>query len=40
MVDGLFKSKISYGVQMYGRVRVTVNDPESADFKSIQIVKA
>ena len=39
MVDGLFISKIRYGLQLYGRVRVSGNDPECAEFKGIQLVQ-
>ena len=28
LVDGLFTSKINYGLQLYGKVRVTENDPK------------
>ena len=39
MVDGLFTSKIRYGLQLYGRVRSGVFDPECADFGAIQIIQ-
>ena len=39
MVDGLFTSKIWYGLQLYGKVRVTENELEGVDFKSIQLVQ-
>ena len=39
MVDGHFTSKIRYGLQLYGKVRLTKNDPECANSKSIQLVQ-
>ena len=39
MVDGLFTSKIRYGLQLFGRVRVSGNDPECAELKGIQLVQ-
>ena len=39
MVDGLFTSKIRYGLQLYGKVRLTASDPENVDFKSIQLIQ-
>ena len=39
LVDGLFTSKIRYGLQLYGRVRVSEQDPENTELKSIQLVQ-
>ena len=39
IVDGLFTSKISYGVQLYGKVRLSVEDPINKDIKAIQMVQ-
>ena len=39
MVDGIFTSKIRYGLQLLGRVRSTSSDPQCADLKSIQLVQ-
>ena len=39
IVDGLFTSKIRYGLQLYGKVRTTVEDPTCADFKAIQLIQ-
>ena len=36
MVDGLFMSKIWYGLQLYGKVRTDVDCPRCEDFKVIQ----
>ena len=39
LVDGLFTSKINYGLQLYGKVRWTANDPINKDLKAIQQVQ-
>ena len=38
-VDGLFTSKIRYGLQLIGKVRTKAEDPECAIFKDIQLVQ-
>ena len=39
VVDGLFISKIRYGLQLLGKVRLTNDDPECANIKAIQLVQ-
>ena len=39
MVDGIFNSKIRYGLQLLGRVRLATLDPVCADFREIQLVQ-
>ena len=39
LVDGLFTSKLRYGIQLLGKVRTTSEDPECAAFKSLQLVQ-
>ena len=39
VVDGLFTSKLRYGLQLYGKVRSKESDPECEDFKAIQLVQ-
>ena len=39
VVDGLFTSKIRYGLHLLGKVRVTSRDPVCAIFKAIQLVQ-
>ena len=39
MVDGIFTSKIRYGLQLLGRVRSTSSDPQCADLKEIQLIQ-
>ena len=39
LVDGLFTSKIRYGLQLLGQVRTKAEDPECADFKAIQLIQ-
>ena len=39
LVDRLFMSKIRYRLQLYGRVRVSEQDPENTELKSIQLVQ-
>ena len=38
MVDGIFISKIRYGLQLLGRVRVVTEDPECGGLNAIQLV--
>ena len=37
VVDGIFTSKLRYGLHLLGKVRTTSSDPECAEFKAIQI---
>ena len=39
MVDGIFTSKIRYGLQLLGRVRMSISDPLCADLKEIQLIQ-
>ena len=39
VVDGLFTSKINYGVQLYGKVKLTQECPTNKDIKAIQMVQ-
>ena len=39
MVDGIFVSKIRYGLQLLGKVRLTGQDPENEDLREIQLVQ-
>ena len=39
IVDGLFTSKINYGIQLYGKVRTTSECPVNKDIKAIQMVQ-
>ena len=39
VVDGLFTSKINYGLQLYGKVRMSNVDLKNGDLKSIQKVQ-
>ena len=39
VVDGLFTSKIRYGLQLYGKVRITEEDPTRAEFSAIQLIQ-
>ena len=39
IVDGLFTSKINYGIQLYGKVRLSEEDPINNDIKAIQMVQ-
>ena len=39
IVDGLFMSKIRYGLQLYGKVRIEEEDPKCEDFKAIQKIQ-
>ena len=39
LVDGLFTSKINYGLQLYGKVRMFSSDKVTKDLKSVQKVQ-
>ena len=39
LVDGLFMSKVRYGLQLYGKVRRSEDSPRCEDYKSIQKVQ-
>ena len=39
VVDGLFTSKLRYGIQLYGKARTKDSDPECSDYKAIQLVQ-
>ena len=39
VVDGIFMSKVRYGLQLYGKVRLTDEDPTNAYFGDIQLVQ-
>ena len=39
LVDGLFTSKLRYGLQLLGKVRTSSEDPLGAEFKAIQLVQ-
>ena len=39
MVDGLFTSKLRYGLQLMGKVRISIEDPETSEFKAIQVIQ-
>ena len=39
LVDGLFTSKLRYGVQLLGKVRTSMEDPVGAEFKAVQLVQ-
>ena len=39
LVDGLFTSKLRYGLQLYGKVRAKDSDSECADLKAIQMIQ-
>ena len=39
LVDGLFTSKIRYGLQLIGKVRMNSEDPECSILKDIQLVQ-
>ena len=38
-MDGLFTSKLRYGLQLYGKVRTQDSDPICEDFKNIQLIQ-
>ena len=39
MVDGIFISKVRFGVQLYGTVRTANTDTECQDLRAIQLVQ-
>ena len=39
LVDGIFMSKVRYGLQLYGKVRMNEEDQISGDLKEIQLVQ-
>ena len=39
MVDGIFTSKLRYGLQLMGKVRTSIEDQETTEFKAIQVVQ-
>ena len=39
LVDGLFTSRVRYGLQLYGLVRTASTDPVNEDLKAIQLVQ-
>ena len=39
LVDGLFTSKLCYGLQLYGKVRTLNSEPVCEDFKDIQLIQ-
>ena len=39
LVDGIFTSKIHYGIQLLGKVRMCDNDPTNKDFDNIQKIQ-
>ena len=39
MVDGIFNSKIRYGLQLLGKFRLTASDTVCADLKEIQLIQ-
>ena len=39
MVDGIFTSKIRYGLQLLGLVRLSSSDPQCNDLKEIQLIQ-
>ena len=39
MVDGIFTSRVRYGIQLYGLVRLSSFDPNCEDLKAIQLVQ-
>ena len=39
VVDGIFTSKLRYGLQLFGKVRTSSSDSESAEFRAIQIIQ-
>ena len=38
MVDGIFVSKVRYGLQLMGKVRIMDQDPENGDLNAIQMI--
>ena len=39
LVDGLFTSRLRYGIQLLGKVRISTEDPVGAEFRAIQLVQ-
>ena len=39
LVDGIFMSKLRYGLQLYGKVRMETSDQECAELKGIQLIQ-
>ena len=39
MIDGLFTSKIRYGIQLFGKVRRLEEDPTNTDLANIQKIQ-
>ena len=39
LVDGLFTSKLRYGLQLMGKVRTSIEDTVGAEFKDIQLIQ-
>ena len=39
LVGGLFTSKLRYGLQLNGKVRISSSDPICEDFKEIQLIQ-
>ena len=39
VVDGIFTSKLRYGLQLYGKVRTKESYPTCEDFKNIQLIQ-
>ena len=39
LVDGLFMSKLRYGIQLLGKVRTSMEDTVCAEFKDIQLIQ-
>ena len=39
IADSIFTSKIRYGVQLLGKVRLNESDPTNNDLKAIQVVQ-
>ena len=39
LVDGLFISKIRYGLQLIGKVRILESDPSNKDIENVQKVQ-
>ena len=39
IVDGLFTSKLRYGLQLLGKVRTCQTDPTSKEFGDIQVIQ-
>ena len=39
VLNGLFNSKIIYGLQLLGKVRLSDQDPQNAELESIQLMQ-